>query len=276
MDPYHVLGVSKNFTLQELKDKYKQIAVKVHPDKGGTEHLFLLVTKCFKTLLKEYKRREEQKEYHELKADFKRQQAQPQRPSSNTKFDIDKFNQVFSENKLDNAYDKGYKDWMSDSRDIEIKKPTKKFTKEGFNQAFENEQFDTQSKYIVKYKEPEALPMAKKLNFTDLAETHIDDFSGDNTTKKHLNYMDYKVAHSTSRIVDPSLKEKIKQYRNIEELERDRDGLSYEPDEETVEEQKERERIEKRRERDRREALRQQEKKMQEHYNRVHMLMLGR
>lgn len=276
MDPYNVLGVQKNFTLQELKDKYKQLAVKVHPDKGGTEHLFLLVTKCFKTLLKEYKRREEQKEYHELKADFKRQQAQPQRPAPSTRFNIDKFNQVFESNKLESAYDKGYKDWVSDDPNTDIAKPAKKFTKDGFNKAFEQQQVNQESKYIVKYREPEALPMAKKLNFTDLAETHIDDFSGDNTTKKHLNYMDYKVAHSTSRIVDPSLKDKIKFYKNIDELEKHRANLSYEPNEETIEEEQARQKQERKREHERREALRQQEKMMQEHYDRVHMLMLGR
>ena len=116
MDPYQVLDLPKKFTLHELKEKYKTLAIKVHPDKGGTEELFLLVTKCYKMLLEEYKKRVSQREYHELKADFKKVQAKPKAPSaaSNGRFDLDKFNQVFSDNKLEDAYDKGYQDWMSD------------------------------------------------------------------------------------------------------------------------------------------------------------------
>ena len=50
INPYEILGVSKNYDLDELKQKYKLLAKKVHPDKGGSEQLFKLVTLCYKKL----------------------------------------------------------------------------------------------------------------------------------------------------------------------------------------------------------------------------------
>ena len=44
-NPYDVLGVSKNFTLEELKYNYKKVAKRVHPDRGGNEKLFKLLSK---------------------------------------------------------------------------------------------------------------------------------------------------------------------------------------------------------------------------------------
>ena len=52
---YEILGISKNFTLDELKDKYKRIAKRVHPDRGGNEQTFKLVTLAYKKLYEEYK-----------------------------------------------------------------------------------------------------------------------------------------------------------------------------------------------------------------------------
>lgn len=284
MDPYQILGVSKKFTLQELKEKYKSIAVKVHPDKGGTEELFLLVTKCYKKLLEDYNRRASQKEFHELKADFKKATAAPSKPSamagstgSRGKFDLDKFNRVFSENKLRDAYDDGYKDWMTNEEAKDIPKPKGKFTLDGFNKRFEAAKpVDRNNKYIIKYQEPEPMSASKKIGFTELGQEHVGDFSGDNTTNKTLNYMDYKVAHTTSKIVDPRLAKTIKTFKNVEELERHRGSISYEMDDAAAALYEARLKQEKLREHRRLEALRRQEEAAAEQYERVNMLMLGR
>ena len=39
-DPYEILGLTKRFTLEELKHNYKRVAKRVHPDRGGNEKLF--------------------------------------------------------------------------------------------------------------------------------------------------------------------------------------------------------------------------------------------
>lgn len=285
MDPYKILDVPKNFSLNQLKDNYKRIALKVHPDKGGTEQLFQLVTKAYKMLVEEYNRRVAERDFNELKHEFrqtlKSQSARPttryqdNEPRANSKFDINKFNQVFQENRIDTVTDKGYHDWMS-TTDAPAPKQLKNFNDKAFHRQFDKQAaIDKNNKYIIPYKEPEPLLMSKKIGFTELGQDDIDDFSGENTSKKNLNYMDYKVAHTTTRIVDPTLAKNIRQYKNIDELEKDRSSVRYEMNEEEMEDYVLQKKLEKIREQKRLEAMRQQEDAIANHYERVNRLMIG-
>ena len=68
LDPYEVLEVRKNFTWDELKDAYKYTAFITHPDKkGGNEIVFNFVTDCFKKLAYEYKAKQQDKTFIDLK-----------------------------------------------------------------------------------------------------------------------------------------------------------------------------------------------------------------
>ena len=66
IDPYKVLGLPKNFTLEQLKTAYKAAAFKTHPDKGGNEYLFKIVTNSYKYLNKVYKQNQLEKQHHEI------------------------------------------------------------------------------------------------------------------------------------------------------------------------------------------------------------------
>lgn len=240
VDPYKLFGLTKDFSLDELKAKFKQLAMISHPDKGGSEQLFLLITKCFKSLMEEYNRKVSLKNHHELKKghDQYLSSQPPSKPQNqhiprSSRFDVDRFNKVFDENKLETPLDYGYKDWMNSESLPEVddkpKKPISKsmFNSDRFNNEFEsNVQGQQNNKYVVKYKEPEALVLSKKIQYTELGLDKIDDFSGDNITQKKLNFMDYRVAHTTSRIVDPKQVNRT-EYKTIGELERDRDNISY-------------------------------------------------
>ena len=67
--------------------------------------------------------------------------------------------------------------------------------------------------------------MAKKLNFIELGTDNIDDFSGENRSGKDLNYMDYRIAHSTTRLVDPTAVKTRKDYKTIENYEKERANI---------------------------------------------------
>lgn len=246
VDPYKVLEVTKNFTLEELKARYRNIAVKVHPDKGGSEYMFNLVTKCFKHLLREYKRRTSDKQFEDLKGGFRKAQSHvpqqkeqsdyqppPQLPhqsqsrgSGTGRFDLNKFNKVFDQNKLEDVTDSGYEEWYT-KENLKEAPQFKGSTREAFNNHFEKHtKAASQSKHITKYEEPEPM-WTSKIQCTELGLDRIDDFSGDNMSLKRLNFSDLKLAHSTSRIVDPSIVNR-RDYQSVDELKRDRGNVTYE------------------------------------------------
>lgn len=55
---YEILGVNENATQDEIKKAYRKLAVKHHPDKGGSEELFKKISEAYDTLGDESKRYE--------------------------------------------------------------------------------------------------------------------------------------------------------------------------------------------------------------------------
>ena len=88
--------------------------------------------------------------------------------------------------------------------------------------------------------------------------------------------MDYKVAHTTSKIVDPKLLKNVKTYKSIDELERHRGNISYDMEEDIAKVLAARERAEKLKEFKRQEAMRQHDEMVNQQHDRVNRLFLGR
>lgn len=272
IDPLKVLDLPKNYNADMLKENYKRLALKAHPDKGGSEYLFKLLTECYRYLAKELKKKEADKQFHELKQEFmselekSKQSNRTSRSRTNqthnnaagtssgsasnrynepdkqsienhfyngSRFDQEKFNRFFMDNKLtDEVMEQGYKEWMDKAEAKEAPKFRGSFNSQGFNNHFEQHaRADTNHKQLIKYQEPEALVTSKRLGFTELGQESIDDFSGDNKSLKNLNYTDYRIAHTTSRIVDPRTVNR-QDFKNIQELERSRDNISFQMTEE--------------------------------------------
>lgn len=283
VDPYKVLGVSQNYTIEELKSAYKQMAMKVHPDKGGSEYLFKLVTYCYKLLSAEYRKKTADKQFYELKNEFKIDKPKSKTNvsiSSSSSFDVDRFNKVFEDNKIDTVTDSGYGEFLKSTKDKAD--PKKLFTEKSFSNDAFNKQFErktsvaSDNKFIVKFKEPEPVLANKKMAFTELGTENIDDYSGENTSKKQLNFMDVRVALTTSRIIDPRAVEERKQYKTIKDLEADRGNISYTPSRDQIEYMEKKKQLEELKEQKRIETLLRSDKQYEEQFNRLHKLMLGR
>lgn len=225
LSPYDILGISKNYTWDELKDAYKRQAKLVHPDKGGSEQLFNIVTDAFKKLAYEFKLKQQDKQHYELKKNYQDEQPQTTfRPPPQEGNFHDKFNRLFDENKFeDDEEARGYGHMMAASSkqrdDIDIPQVMTKFSKNKFNEIFEKQV--PAGKDVIIYKEPEALVLSKKLQFTEIG-TSTDDFSTDTTKKTGLQYTDYMKAHTTSRLVDPRSIQERKNYKSVEEFENER------------------------------------------------------
>ena len=236
VNPYKVLNVPKHYTLEQLRANYKKIAVTVHPDKpNGSDYLFKLVTTCYKALLKEHERRKADKQYTELKnesaAYMERQgpgEGQGRSTDKANKFDVSRFNKVFEENRIGDVNDDGYGRWMapssSEREDIDIKNKMGKFSSDAFNKEFEGMPVKKPSKSVTQFSEPAAMTGGPACS--ELGVTKVTDFSAGTVSGKSLNYMDYKKAHTTSRLVDPNAI-KVKEWRSIEELEHSRAKLAF-------------------------------------------------
>ena len=237
LDPYEVLEVRKNYTWEELKDAYKYTALITHPDKpGGNEIVFNFVTECFKKLAYEYKARQSDKTFIDLKKQVEEyysneeQTRQPIAPIGKENFN-EKFNRTFEMCRLDNEeVDFGYGDLMEQSSNKredfsqENLFKSQKFSNQSFNSIF-NKHVPAPTKEIVKYKEPEPMVLAKKLDYTEIGGKRPDDYSSsvEKQSKNSLVYTDYKKAYSNTRLVNEEALKKQKEFTTIDEYQAYRD-----------------------------------------------------
>jgi len=237
LDPYEVLEVRKNYTWEELKDAYKYTALITHPDKpGGNEIVFNFVTECFKKLAYEYKARQSDKTFIDLKKQVEEyysneeQTKQPVAPIGKENFN-EKFNRTFEMCRLDNEeVDFGYGDLMEKSSNKredfsqENLFKSQKFSNQSFNSIF-NKHVPAPTKEIVKYKEPEPMVLAKKMDYTEIGGKRPDDYSSsvEKQSKNSLVYTDYKKAYSNTRLVNEEALKKQKEFTTIDEYQVYRD-----------------------------------------------------
>ena len=285
IDPYKVLNLPKNYNKEMLRNAYKQMALKAHPDKGGSEYLFKLVTQCYKFLYAELKKRNADKQYYELKNDFLKSNTETEKNSkekptlqnmfyNGSRFDQQKFNKFFEDNKIkDEVNEIGYKEWMQKHKVKDAPKYRGSFNQDGFNSHFEkHSKMSKDHKQIIKYQEPEALVTVKKLGFTELGQDNIDDFSGENKSMKHLNYMDYKIAHTTSRIIDPKTVQR-QNFRNVQDLEKARENVQYQMTEEQYLEQLKIQKLQKKQEEQRQMNIRNHDNLVEQQYYKLQQLL---
>jgi curved DNA-binding protein CbpA len=295
VNPYEVLGLNKNFDWDELTQAFRRVAKQVHPDKGGPDEvivrtqMFRIATDCFKQLARDYKMREEGKPHHDLKREAEayysenpqRQAPPPSSQSLSQESFIDRFNRTFETNRLEDEENAtGYGNAMAASskvrEDIAVPQILTKFTSDAFNKKFDKITLAS-SKDVIVYREPEALPLAKKMAYTELGGDKPDDFSSTREgTRSKLDYTDYMRAHTQTRLVDPRAVAKRKEYKNVDAFEADRARVIAQPrtqDELEYEQAKERERTQA--EEARLMRLKQKDAYAAAHHDRMNRMMLG-
>lgn len=295
LDPYDVLGVSKEFTWEDLTGAYRKLARMVHPDKGSPDEvdvrtkMFKIATQCFRELAHDYKMRQEGNRSHlELRREAKSYyeanpvQERPVEDSSNgTESFLDRFNRTFQDNKLaDEESEVGYGGIMAKSskerETISVPQLLNKFNKESFNSTFEKTTL-SKSQDVIIYQEPEALPMGRNIAYTELGGSKPDDFSSSREgTNSRVDYTDYMKAHTTTRLVDPrSVKERT-EYKNVDAYEADRARIAAQPaTREEIAWRKKQENTKQAQEEDRLSRLQMRDKQAAEHHDRMNRLMLS-
>ena len=243
INPYKILKLSKDFTLDELKSNYKREVLKHHPDKSksiATTPQFQILTACYKMLLAVHQQRASRKEFQELKQSY--QNDEPVRMAAPTgRFNLSRFNEDFEKYKFkDKLADDGYEEWIKSTvKGDTVIKP----------------KVDIHA--VQKYREP--LPFQTGGGaYYPLGQEKLADYSGENIRNKDLQYMDFKLAHSTERIIDPSVVKQRKDFRSVEELEAYRAAQLDRPQSaKDIARQKKQEILQQRKEEERLERLRQ-------------------
>ena len=283
VDPYKLLKLPKDFTENQLKQAYKKLVLITHPDRpNGSNEKFQIVTKAYMTLMEEYKTKQADKNFVELRDDarqymHKQMKYQKKNTSMGENFNLNVFNKIYDENRLHSPEDDGYKDWIENNsyKTEDIKKNdlfSKKFNLNVFNSVFEKE---TQNMVqdLVEYKEPEAMNSGAN-SCVVLGQDKIKNFSSSVVSPaSSVGYTDYREAYTTSRLIDPN-KVNRKQYKNVNDIKSARSKIEKFNDEELQEiEYKKRMLEEREQERQRRST--KNDHIAFENYDKVHSMMLN-
>lgn len=225
-------------------------------------------------------------------------------------FNVKLFNKLYEENKIWDPNDDGYEDWLRKGDVDEIRKAPPVFSK-SFNIGVFNSTFEdwkdqqrmardggtqqrtardggTQQRMardggsgggrqIQKYDRPQEL-ISTSSGYTVLdGGEPIRDFTKSLDSPGSLNYSDLKAAYTGGcDMIDPRTVDARKEYRNVEELIRDRDRLDYvlSPEDAALEELYAREREQ--REQDRLARLAARDNLVGQHYTTTHERLIGR
>lgn len=232
INPLEIFNLPENFNLEQLKSAYKKLAMKHHPDRGGDPNKFKIISKSYIALEEKYKIRKEDKEFTDLKNDFnqfidKQQNYQSTFKLDPDKFNIDRFNQLYEENKQFSSNDVGYGDWTTnDTSESPTQIFSDKFNLNMFNSLFnEQKNIDKNCNQVLNYNN-DPLPSDKgtMMNYTDIADLSITNFSSD--INSNLKYTDYKEAHTFTKLINTNNVTR-KEYKSVDELEKDRGNINY-------------------------------------------------
>ena len=290
-DPAQILGLDKNvkYDINEIKKAYRNLALKYHPDKGGSEEIFKILTKAYIALTKKCEKDNyKEKSFFDLKSQAQNNNYDIPSNLDEDEFDMKHFNSIFDEYKLENIEtDSGYSDWMNnDNKD----KPkvnkifNQKFNLDIFNKVFdelktEDEQSIKKNEQITVYKEPEILPIGAGLQYSDVDYNKIDDYSREfnvNDNSKGLFFTDYKKAHTNTTLINPNSVARRDQYKDVEELTLIREKQNFTMTDEEKKHIELKAKLEEEKEHQRLLRLKQRDEVLSSHSSKVNKLLLGK
>lgn len=210
---YKMLNVNSSSTMDEIRHNFKLLAVKYHPDKGGDENIFNLLVESFKKVHLHKKTMDQQKEHHDLK------KSSSSAPSSTI---VNHSVSIIGNSDNADQFNSKFNDFFNKHRTVD------KEMERGYQNFINEDTVSTSEKHykMQKYKEPEPSVLCKSLGFHELG-SKTKDFSGKNDDMKRLQYMDYQYAHTTSKLIDPTLVKERKEFKSVDELIEKRESEAF-------------------------------------------------
>jgi curved DNA-binding protein CbpA len=207
-----VLGLAEEVALTEdsLKKAYKRVALKAHPDKGGSEEEFEAITRAHAYLgeillrIKGGRSKEGKVEAPEALHDTRTKDSkhwemvEPVRLNPK-KLDMNVFNQMFEQTRIPDPEEDGYGDWLK-AADGPTDGPKfgGKFNRDVFNQAFEEEAKRRSVGQEMTTRQPEALMMAPNSG-VELGRSGGGSFTA--AANASLKFTDLKNAYTSENMI---------------------------------------------------------------------------
>ena len=282
IDPYKVLGLSKNDPIDEktLKRAYIRKARKYHPDKGGSKQMFQMISIAYTVLKKKIQDSKQGLSHEELRGgsqNFLDSQEKKINPNlTGTDFDVNLFNKIFDDNKIPTPTDNGYSKWMKESQGDDTSKMFNgKFNKTMFDSVFAEEKNRQEEKYgnsqIIKHEGPQSLNSNENGQIVEVGQGEIEDFSG---SANNLQYRDYRDAFTRSCLISDTAVDPRQEYKSVQHYQADRGNISFELSPEEGRRQEYLENKRKKQEHRRREITRQRDQTYEQQYNKINSLLL--
>ena len=284
INPYKVLGISKQYDMTMLKKAYLKRAMKAHPDRGGSKDEFQQISIAYALLKKKLKEEAEIHHHHELRGNAEEYMTNQRSGGTAMKIDTENFdsaifNKIYEENRIEEAYDDGYGSWMKQNEAIESSQPKMfqgNFNKDLFNHEFskyKHEQSKKQGSQLVQYEPQERVSMKNQDSLVTLGQGKVTDFSGE--TGAGLNFTDYRAAFTTdSTLIDTSGVDINGRAHSVKGIERERKDISYELSPEGQQKIAYQEAMKTKKERSRVQRLQVYDQKGEDMYSKVHQLLL--
>ena len=275
LDAFKILGCNQTHSVEDVKNQFRRLALVYHPDKGGDRQIFNNIVDSFKLVFRHKKAALDESPHHDLKSRSQSYMSQgtptpgnsngrrPSDPPSHhasgdalfTKDEADfqsKFNRFFDEHRnVDTNVARGYDDFI-DAPEVKVSSNHYK---------------------IKKYEEPAGAVLCKSLAFHELGKK-INDFSGQNDDMHKLQFMDYKYAHTTDKIIDPATVKERKGFKDMDDIRASRENEDFAvTDRDRVVLERSRDR-EARRERRRQANLEQYDQYLGEHQQRMNQMRI--
>lgn len=102
MDPYHILNLKSDASIDEIKERFYKLTQLYHPDKGGNATKYMNYKEAYQTILKESKQKPKEKTFSSICAE----RAKPLQNLSSVKITPKEFHRKFQETEVYN--DAGY------------------------------------------------------------------------------------------------------------------------------------------------------------------------
>ena len=275
LNPYKILNISKNYDKTSLKKAYLKAALSSHPDRGGSQEQFQQVSIAYAVLMKKFEGNQ-YNDHEQLKQSYENKELDSgNQKMTNDNFDVNVFNKVYEDNRMEDIYDKGYGDWFKkEGQQQKTKMFQGEFNKDLFNREFESyKKSNSKKSNELAIREPgENISYKGADSIVSLGQKNVKNFSGESGG---LGYRDLRDAYENSTLINVNSVDISNRDKDINAIKSSRTNINYKISNEDLQRQamlREREQIH---EKDRIDRIKNTDQKIFSDYQRIHNRLRG-